>query len=123
MKQIIQWNVNVYYTHYEQLQILLKQQNPTVLCLQETNFKKHQHSVLKGFSTFIKNRNCESYSNGRVFISVSEKYNATEIPLNTNVEAIAVTASISNKIHICNMYIPNSQTLHLTSLEQLVKQL
>ena len=123
MKHIIQWNINGFFTHYEQLQILLKQYDPIILCLQETNFKKHQHPGLKKYTTFSKNRNCEDQASGEVFIAVSEQFDAFEILLITDFEAIAVTVQLPNKIHLCNIYLPNSQTLNLVDLEILINQL
>lgn len=54
---------------------------------------------------------------------MSKKLNAIEIPLNTNLEAIAVTVLFASKIHICNIYLPNSHTLNLAYLESLINQL
>ena len=58
-----------------------------------------------------------------VFFAVSEQFDAFEIPLITDLEAIAVTVQLPSKIHLCNIYLPNNQTLNLVDLETLVSQL
>jgi len=37
---IIQWNINGFFSRLEELQILTKELNPTIICLQETNFNE-----------------------------------------------------------------------------------
>ena len=123
MKTIIQWNINGYYTHYEQLQILINNFSPDIICLQETNFKKNHQPTLKHFNTFVKNRVNENHASGGVAIVISDKYDSTEIPLNSNLEAVAISISFPKRIHICNIYIPNSFPLDLQDLEDLIAQL
>ncbi|CAK9795846.1 Probable RNA-directed DNA polymerase from transposon X-element [Anthophora plagiata] len=123
MKTIIQWNINGYYAHYEQLQILLKLHNPDILCLQETNFKKNHLHTLKHYSTFAKNRANVNHASGGVAIAVSNNYISSEIPLSTTLEAIAVAVSLPYKIHICSIYLPNSFSLELEELEKLIEQI
>ena len=123
MKHIIQQNINGFFTHYEQHQILLKQYDPIILCLQEINFKKHQHPGLKKYTTFSKNRDCEDHASGGVFMAISEQFDAFEILLITDLEAIAVTIQLPSKIQLCYIYLPNSQILNLVDLETLVSQL
>ena len=123
MKTIIQWNINGYYTHYEQLQILINNFSPDIICFQETNFKRNHQPTLKHFNTFVKNRVNENHASGGVAITISDKYDSTEIQLNSNLEAVAISISCPKKIHICNIYIPNSFPLQLQDLEDLIAQL
>lgn len=53
---------------------------------------------------------------------ILNKYNGTEISLITNLEAIEITTSFPNKIHVCNIYIPNSFSLKIEDLENLLEQ-
>ena len=104
MKKILQWNINGYYKHYEQLQIILRQHNPTILCLQETNFKNEHQPILKGYAIFTKNRKDTNHASGGITIAITETVRATEIPLTTNLEAIAVAVSLPTSINIANLY-------------------
>ena len=56
-------------------------------------------------------------------IVISNKYNSTEIPLNWNLEAVAISISFPKRIHIWNIYIPNSFSLDLQDFEDLTAQL
>ena len=41
--KIIQWNCDGFYSHHEDFQLLLKEYNPYIICIQETKFKyKHK---------------------------------------------------------------------------------
>ena len=123
MKTIIHWNINGYYTHYEQFQILINNFSPDIICLQETNFEKIHQSTLKHFNIFVRNRVNENHASGGVVIVISDKYDSTEIPLNSNSEAVAISISFPKRTHICNIYIPNSFALELQDLEDLIAQL
>ena len=112
MKKIIQWNINEYSKNYEQLQIILKQHKPTILSLQETNFKNEHHPIVKGYANFTKNRKNTNHASGGTTIAIAGTVIATEIPLTTNLEAIVVAVSL-----------PNSLPLHLQELKDLINQI
>ena len=120
MNTIIQWNINGYYTHYEQFQILINNLSPDNICLQETNFKKNYQPTLKHFNTFVKNRVNENDASGGVGIIISDKYDSTEILLKSNLEAVVISISFPKRIHICNIYIPNSFPFKLQDLEDII---
>lgn len=69
MQKIIQWNINGYYTHYEQLRIILKESNSKVLYIQERIFKRNHHTILRDYEIFAKNKENETYTNGKIVIS------------------------------------------------------
>ena len=58
--QIIQWNLNGFYSRFEDLQLLIDNFQPQIICLHETNFKQQ----IKNYKTFNKNRNCTHASGG-----------------------------------------------------------
>ena len=123
MNTIIQWNINGYYTHYEKFQILINNFSPDIICLQETNFKKNHQPTLKYFNTFVKNRVNENHASEGVAIVISDKYDFTEIKLNSNLETVVISISFPKRIHICNIYISNNFPLDLQVLEDLIAQL
>ena len=51
------------------------------------------------------------------------KYDSTEIPLNSNLKAVAISILFPKRIHICNIYIPNNFPLNLQDLEELIAQI
>ena len=119
---IIQWNVNSYFSRLTNLQRLIKERQPQTLALQETNFKNDFCADIRGYSSTFKNRSSK-HASGGVAIFIKNDINFTELVLNTSLEATAITCYIPRKICICNIYLPNSQTLTLEDLENLKKQL
>jgi len=54
---------------------------------------------------------------------VISQYPSEEIPLSTNLEAVAVRISIKYKLTIYNIYIPNSQILNYIDIQNIIDQL
>lgn len=51
-----QWNCNGFFRHIEYLQKLNDEENPTVICIQETHLKTEQNVKLKDFNIFRRDR-------------------------------------------------------------------
>ena len=108
----------------EFLQKLIQEQEPCVLCLQETNFKDNKYTNLKNFNIAYKNRISSRIASGGVAIYLKHNISYVEIPLNTDIEAIAISGIIHNReICICNVYIPNNFDLQEAELSNLIMQL
>lgn len=120
---MLQWNLNGYYAHLEKLQILNSQRNPKIICLQETNYKDDHCHNPKNFEAYFKNRTVGSRASGGVATFISNELTSKEIPLNTDLEAVAVEVHLRKKIHVCNVYIPNSRPLILQEIQQLIDQI
>jgi len=50
---IIQWNINGFYSKLEELQLIIRDHNPKVICIQETNFNYKSNPILSNFSTYL----------------------------------------------------------------------
>lgn len=70
---------------------------------------------------FIRNTNTKASGGASIFLS-SDIY-LKELPLNTNLEAVAVCAWCPKKVTICNVYIPPRYNLTDSELRDLMKQL
>ncbi|XP_072400979.1 uncharacterized protein [Diabrotica undecimpunctata] len=105
------------------LQKLIAQQTPSVICFQETHFKDSYHARLKGFKCFYKNRTNRDKASGGVAIYINQMYEAELIPLNTSLEAVAITINSDIKISICNIYIPPSEKFSTAVIEELLQQI
>jgi exonuclease III len=120
MINIIQWNLNGFYSKLEELQLLTKDCTPTIICLQETNFTDGNKPSLSQYNIYKKNRNLCDRASGGVAIFVSQKYPGEEIQITTDLEAIAVAITLPhNKITICNLYLPNQKNFTLTDIENI----
>lgn len=91
---------------FEYLEKLIKDQDPEMMCIQETNFKDNSSINIKKFTIYHKNRTNAIVASGGVATYIQNKYFSKEIKLNTTLEAVAVTVLLSAKrICICNLYI------------------
>ena len=50
--KIIQWNCRGYKANYNKLQLLITEQNPTVICLQETLKKSNDKTNMKNYEQY-----------------------------------------------------------------------
>lgn len=91
---IIQWNANGFYNNLSELKLILNICNPPILCIQETHWKNNFPPILKDYNIFFKNGNHEKASGG-VLIAIKNNLNATEIFLQTALEATAVKTKLS----------------------------
>ena len=50
--KIIQWNCRGYKANYNELQLLITEQNPTIICLQETLKKSNDKTNMKNYEQY-----------------------------------------------------------------------
>lgn len=120
---IIQWNPNGFYSHIGELQILIAQNNPEIICIQETRFKPNQTATLKNYSAYQKNREDCLAASGGVAIFIKNNRHSHEIPLQTELEAIAIETYLPNKLTICCLYLPPNRQFTFQQLMNLTSQL
>ncbi|KAG5889448.1 hypothetical protein JTB14_000916 [Gonioctena quinquepunctata] len=105
------------------LQMLVNEEKPSVICLQETNFTEKRRYIMKHYDSVQKTRNNQIRASGGVTIYTKHFIEAKEIPLSTDYEAIAVILSIPQKMCICNIYIPPDAEININDLDNLIRQL
>lgn len=120
---LIQWNSNGFYSHLAELQNIIAQTNPEFICLQETRFNRNKITTLKGYTVYQKNREDYRIASGGVAIFTANNIFAEEIPLQTDLEAIAITTYAPTKITICNIYLAPDLNFDLRQLHRLAIQL
>lgn len=120
---IIQWNLNGFYARFEYLKLLVNQSNPSIICVQETNFKNIHSGKLKNYNFLNQIRTANAHASGGVSILIKNNIKYTKIDLNTNLEAKAANVKLDQNINICNIYIPNNYQLKKKELSNLIKQL
>lgn len=121
---LVQWNLNGFYTHLNKLQLLIKQTEPEIICLQETNFRDDHNHQLRGFQSYTRNRQDVQRASGGVTTFIKSNIETQKINITTQYEVVAVTVHIApQKISIVNIYIPNSQLLEAESLQILLDQI
>ncbi|KAF0746811.1 Reverse transcriptase domain-containing protein, partial [Aphis craccivora] len=120
---IIQWNLNGFWKKRSELEIIIRDFMPNILCLQETNFKGNQTPHFKNFRCYNKNRDDCRRASGGVAILIETSIPSEEVPIVTNLEAVAASFLTHNTITICNIYIPNHTDLILEEIDNIIKQL
>uniref|UniRef100_A0A6P7GUC0 Uncharacterized protein LOC114342382 n=1 Tax=Diabrotica virgifera virgifera TaxID=50390 RepID=A0A6P7GUC0_DIAVI len=80
--------------------------SPSIICLQETNFKGYHSYDMKNYSCFHKNRDNANIASGGVVTYVNKKYESEALVINSNLEVVGVSVSFPQKMNICNIYIP-----------------
>jgi len=120
---IIQWNPHRFFSKIDEIKLLINKFSPISICIQETNFNNNKPIHLNNYTSYIKNRNHAGRASGGVATFINKQYHSEEIPLISNLEAIAVNITAKSKITICNIYIPNSQDFNSTDIQNIINQL
>lgn len=123
MFNFIQWNCGGFYARLPQLQKLIVDRNPDVLCIQETNFQDKHVPTLRGYQAYCQNRTNPLRASGGAAILVSDKYSTSQYPITTKFEAVAVRMYAPSEVTVCCLYLPNSQTINEESVSELISQL
>ncbi|XP_025412550.1 lipase member H-like [Sipha flava] len=87
--------MNGFYSKFAELQLLIKDYTPTIICLQETNLTDKNNPSLSQYNIYKKNRNTCDRASGGVAIFVSQEYPSEEIHINTDIEAVAFIAYVN----------------------------
>ena len=120
--RIIQWNCQGLKANYKETLLLLKAE-PAALCLQETHLKDSDNVSIRNYTAFHTFSTNNERAAGGVFIFVNNNAPHSHIPLNTNLQAVAVSITLHRVIRFCSIYIPPSSRLSPKDLDNLVPQL
>jgi ribonuclease HI len=120
---IIQWNCRGLKANYNDILLLLNEYDPALLCLQETFLKDTDNITFKNYSLFNTYLQNVDRASGGVSIAVNNRAPHRTIPLNTNLQAIAVSVTLHRVITFCSIYIPPNTKLSPNELDTLVQQL
>lgn len=81
------------------------------------------HYDLRGYQCFNKNRPNQQIACGGVAIYCKDFYSVTQIPLDTNIEAVAISVLYERQqISIINIYLPSNTNITQEDLHNLVQQ-
>ena len=113
----------MYYAHYDQFKLILYEHMPLAISLQETNFRNDYSPRLKDYKTFRKNRSGCIHATGGIVLFIKGSIDSEEINLNTTLEVVAAEMTLPNKIHLCSIYLPNSQAFDTDENKDFIGQL
>lgn len=123
MNNVLSWNVNSIYAKYPFVQLLLKDFNPSVLCIQETKLLPTHTFVLKNYSIYRKDNLVSGNAKGGVLIAVSKNYHSEHITLHTTYQSVAVRVWLDSPITFCSIYLHHQDLITTDLLHDLLKQL
>lgn len=120
---IIQWNINGLVKKLNNIQLLNHKYNPILLCLQKTNLNDTYSPSFKNYKLYYSNRTICGRASGGAAILARTDYPTALVPLQTTLEAIAITIQLESNITICNLYIPNQKPFSSSDIENLIQRL
>ena len=120
---VIQWNCRGLKSNFEELALILNQYNPVAVCLQETFLKLSDKIKVKNYTFTNKVYTNADRACGGVSIMVNNKTPHRIIPLNTRLQATAVSISLKKTFTLCSLYLPPSFQFNRNDLESLIAQL
>ena len=125
---IVQWNCRGYRGNFEDLKaLIMNQRRPECICLQETFHGDvapypPRGYTLKAAQPVIQYQPHTRPSRG-VITLIRQDIPYYHIPLNTQLEAIALRINLDGEVTICNIYITPNETLTTNQLQSLIDQL
>ena len=118
MTSIFQWNMRGLEANREQLQLLVKQFSPAVLCLQECLSSTVSFSPYQLVSSLDKSEHRRGVS-----LLCHPSVLASPVSLDTPLEAVAARVSLEKTVTVCCLYLSPSYSIDKRALTALIEQL
>ena len=111
---LVQWNCEGIRPKRDQLQEIIQEKNPLCLCLQETKLPQGSDFSVNGFKSFLKNFEVpeeNGNAHGGVGIWVRNSQPAHQIPIQTDLQAVAVSIMLEKRTSVCSLYLPPNEPI------------
>lgn len=102
---IIQWNIRSIHSNHEQVRVLFRDANATVLCLQETKLGQHSFNPGVNFKFYRSPPLNEVHAQGGTAFVVRKSLNHKEIPIDSVLQACVVQVFANRWITLCSVYL------------------
>ena len=125
MEIILQWNCEGLKSKINNLKEIIREKDPVCICLGETKLKQDSDFKINGYKSFLKNLRVQEggIAHGGVGIWVQNNKPAHQVPLVTNLQAVAVSLTLHRKITVCSIYLPPEEEISRQEIERLLEQL
>lgn len=123
MTSIIQWNINGFFKRSVDINRVLHDLNPQILCLQEINLKNTHHPTIKIYTGFLNNRIGANRVSGGVATFIKNNIESKKLIIQTHLELITTIVELEKQVCICNIYIPDSSPFTLADIKNIINQL
>ena len=123
MNKIIQWNIRRARVNYHELFLLITKYCPAIICLQETHLKDNTSINMKNYYSYNYIKQYTDRPCGGSSIIINNNIPHNEITLNTNMQAVTISATLHKTITVCSVYIPPNEEPKEFELNNLIEQL
>ena len=123
MNKIIQWNIRGARVNYCELLLLITKYCPAIICPQETHLKNTTTINMKNYYSYNYIKQYTDRPCDRSSIIINKNIPHSEITLNTNMQAVAISATLHKTITVCSVYIPPNKEPKQLELNKLIEQL
>ena len=124
MNRILQWNVRGIRPRQQDISVLIKEQNPSCLCLQELKLPNNtQYNVGSLYKTYLKLPNDNEIPKGGTLIAVKTTIPHHPIQLNSNLQAVAISFTSGRLKSLCSIYFPPNEQITEDQISELIDQL
>ena len=120
-KNILQWNCRGLKYNIPELQLIITETNPIVICLQEIKLNTESFE-LRGYTAYHQIHS-KKIACGGTSIFIASNILHRRIKINTCIQAVAVRFTLTKPLTICSIYIPPDHTILYSQLDDLIKQL
>lgn len=122
---MLQWNMNGFYAHYEELRQLISEKSPNIICVQEILIREGQELKLRGYENFCKHVQIHEGDRvrGGVAVLMHEGCVGEMIDLDTDLQIVAVRLEYPIKVTVCSLYLPPGQEIDGDQLKNILIQL
>lgn len=103
---IISWNIQGIRTSKQELQIIINDFEPAILCLQETMCKNDTQASIRGYQVIHRKRQTGNRSAGGLITAIKEGIDFEEIQTDTNMEITVIKVANPINATVVNVYIP-----------------
>ena len=121
--KIIQWNCRRFKANRSELLLLMTQQQPAIVYLQETFLKTDDDITIKKHQNYNFINNTGHRALGGVSVLIKNGIPQCKIHLNTHLQAIAVKVTLHRTINICSIYIPPHDAINESEINNILQQL
>ena len=124
MISIAQWNMNGFFNNYHELQLLIKDNSPSIICIQETHLKNNLNPhTPKQYTGIFHNLPYITSSKQGISILIKKNINFKIINIISNISVLAIEINIEIKFTRINLYIPPKQTFSSSEILDILSQI
>ena len=123
MADILQWNIRGLSANWEELNLLIEELNPRIICLQETMLGQRTPLCPNGFLSLHFEMPLNGGHHGGSALFYRHDVPFSPINLQTPLQAVAGRVYLEKEFTVCSLYLPPNDNISRQALEHLLAQL